>query len=158
MSSCLYVHKARGFGASSSIRLAARAVTTSLVFAGMLWLGISVYLVGSKGTETGVGDDFSPRFELAWSSGRDGRRFLGQGEVTINVEAYNRRREKQIADASRKLLLLAISLKSELEDTPASGLSLDAIKKAKEIEKLAHDVKEMMRIDIVSSQDRVEIP
>jgi hypothetical protein len=144
---------------SSSLRgFVAQLVTTCLVFACMLWLGVWEYSLTSRATERAAEVDFSPGADLAWSSfGMDGQIAVALGNVTINVEAYNRKREKDIADASRKLLSLAISLKSDLEHAPGSGLSRDAIKKAKEIEKLAHDVKETMRINIIGPQDPIGI-
>ena len=155
----LHVPKVHLFDASSPMDLLARAVTTCLVFASMLWLGVSVHSNLSKTTETAAEVDLKPGVGLEWTSAAaDGQTAVGLGDVTLNIEAYNRKREKDIADASRKLLSLAISLKSDLEDTPGSGLSPDAIKKAKEIEKLAHDVKEMMKVNIIDPEDRLRRP
>ena len=155
----LPVPKVHRSDASSPIDLLARIVTTFLVFACMLWLGVSVSSNVSKPTEMTADGDPSPGVDLEWSSAAaDGQTAVGLGNLTLNIEAYNRKREKDIADASRKLLSLAISLKSDLEDAPGSGLSPDAIKKAKEIEKLAHDVKEMMKINIIDPQDRLRMP
>jgi hypothetical protein len=147
----LLVSRAYRCNAPLPIGFVARLVTTCLVFACMLWLGISVYSVVSNATETGVAVDISPGVDVAWTSGAiDGQIAVALGNVPVNVEAYNKKREKDIADASRKLLSLAISLKSDLEHDSGSGLSPDAIRKAKEIEKLAHDVKETMRINIIA--------
>ena len=159
MRSPLHVPKMHRSAVPPPISFVVRAVTTCLVFACMLWLGVSPYMFNSKAAETMVGLDLSPGADLAWSSaGTDGQVGVGLGDVTVNIEAYNKKREKDIADASRKLLSLAIPLKSDLEHTPGSGLSPDAIKKAKEIEKLAHDVKETMRINIIGPPDRLRIP
>ena len=88
-----------------------------------------------------------------WLSGAgDGQVSIGFGAVKVNVEAYNKKREKDIAEASRKLLSLAISLKADLERNPGSGASPEAMRKAKEIEKLAHDVKETMKLNILGPQ------
>jgi hypothetical protein len=147
----LLVSRAYRCNAPLPIGFVARLVTTCLVFACMLWLGISVYRVTLKATETGIGGDIGPGVDLTWTSGAiDGQIAVAMKNVPVNVEAYNKKREKDIADASRKLLSLAISLKSDLDHNPGSGLSPDVIKKAKEIEKLAHDVKETMRINIIS--------
>ena len=44
-----------------------------------------------------------------------------------------------------KLLKLSVELKSEVDKSNENVLSLDVIKKAEEIEKLAHSVKEKMK-------------
>jgi len=48
------------------------------------------------------------------------------------------------ADANR-LLKLAVELKDSVDKSSENVLSLDVIKKAEEIEKLAHNVKEKMK-------------
>ena len=64
----------------------------------------------------------------------------------INVDGFNRQREKDIANDSRKLLSLAIALKAELDNSPDARLSPDAAGNARKIEKLAHDVKRKMQM------------
>lgn len=63
-----------------------------------------------------------------------------------NLEAANAERKKQIADDSAKLLKLATELKAEVDKTTKDELSLSVIRKAGEIEKLAHNMKEKMRL------------
>jgi len=63
-----------------------------------------------------------------------------------NLEAANAERKKQIADDSAKLLKLATELKAEVDKTTKDELSLSVIRKAGEIEKLAHNVKEKMKL------------
>ena len=46
---------------------------------------------------------------------------------------------------TEKLLKLSVELKSEVDKSNENVLSLDVIKKAEEIEKLAHSVKEKMK-------------
>ena len=65
----------------------------------------------------------------------------------IDNEAFNKHREQQIAEDSRKLLSLAIEVRAELAQTPGDSLPLDTVRKIKEIEKLARSVKEKMQID-----------
>ncbi len=60
--------------------------------------------------------------------------------------AANTERRKQIADDSAKLLKLAADLKAEVEKTSKDTLSLGVIRKAEEIERLAHGVKEKMKL------------
>jgi hypothetical protein len=59
--------------------------------------------------------------------------------------ATDAERKKQIADDSAKLLKLATDLKAEVDKTSKDTLSINVIRKADEIEKLAHSVKEKMK-------------
>ena len=62
-----------------------------------------------------------------------------------NFEAANAERKKQIAEDSAKLLKLATDLKAEVDKTTKDTLSMQVIRKAAEIERLAHDVKGNIR-------------
>ena len=135
---------------SPIITCAARIVTISCVFLCMLWLSVQASSAVTHATLRPVGEDLTPSVELAWSGPADGQNVVsGVGDVRINIEAYNKKREKDIADASVKLLTLAIALRAELERDSASETSPNTVRKAKEIEKLAHDVKEMMKLNMV---------
>jgi hypothetical protein len=72
----------------------------------------------------------------------------GQDAKDKDFEAANAERKKQIANDSAKLLKLATDLKSEVDKTSKDTLSLNVIRKADEIEKLAHDVKEKMKLTV----------
>ena len=61
-----------------------------------------------------------------------------------SIDAANAARKKELDEESAKLLALAIALKAEVEKTNKDTLSLSVIRKASEIEKLAHNVKEKM--------------
>jgi hypothetical protein len=54
-------------------------------------------------------------------------------------------RQKQLAADTDKLLALATDLKAQVDKSTKDTLSVDVIKKADEIEKLAHSVKERMK-------------
>ncbi len=54
-------------------------------------------------------------------------------------------RQKKIVDDTAKLLQLATELKANVDKTTKDEMSLDVIRKAEEIEKLAHDVKQRMK-------------
>jgi hypothetical protein len=56
-------------------------------------------------------------------------------------------RHKRMVVASDKLLQLATELKAEVDKSTKNEMSVSAIKKAAEIERLAHDVKEKMKGD-----------
>lgn len=61
------------------------------------------------------------------------------------IQAQNAARQKEIVKDTDKLLDLALELKSDVNKANKDTLSLDVIKKADEIERLAHSVKEKMR-------------
>jgi len=66
----------------------------------------------------------------------------------LSYSQANVERRKQIADDSAKLLKLATDLKSEVDKTSKDTLSLNVIRKADEIEHLAHNVKEKMKLTV----------
>jgi hypothetical protein len=68
-----------------------------------------------------------------------------------SFEAANAERKKRIGEDSAKLLKLATDLKTEVDKTNKDTLSLNVIRKADEIEKLAHDVKEKMKLTVGAS-------
>jgi hypothetical protein len=65
-----------------------------------------------------------------------------------NFTAANAERRKQIADDSTRLLKLATDLKAEVDHTSKDTLSLNVIRRADEIERLAHNVKEKMKLTV----------
>lgn len=71
-----------------------------------------------------------------------------QQTSTKDFAAANVERKKQISDDSTKLLKLATELKGEVDKTTKDTLSLGVIHKADEIEKLAHDLKEKMKLTV----------
>jgi hypothetical protein len=60
-------------------------------------------------------------------------------------------RQKQISDDSAKLLALAVALKTEVDKTNKDMLSVTVIRKADEIEKLAHNVRDKMKATVGGS-------
>jgi len=57
----------------------------------------------------------------------------------------NQEREAQLKRDTERLFKLATELKDYVDKSNENTLSLDVIKKAEEIEKLAHSVKEKMK-------------
>lgn len=57
----------------------------------------------------------------------------------------NTDRQKRLVEDTDKLLALATDLKAQVDKSTKDTLSVDVIKKADEIEKLAHSVKERMK-------------
>jgi hypothetical protein len=68
-----------------------------------------------------------------------------------NYAQANAERKKQIAQDTANLLKLATDLKAEVEKTNKDTLSLTVIRKADEIERLAHSVKEKMKLTVGGS-------
>jgi hypothetical protein len=71
-----------------------------------------------------------------------------QKDSKQSFEAANAERKKQINSESAKLLKLANELKAEVDKTDKDTLSIGVIRKADEIEKLAHSVKEKMQLTV----------
>lgn len=63
-----------------------------------------------------------------------------------SFEAANTERRRQIADDSSKILELATELKKEVDKTDKDTLSINVIRKAEMIEKLAKGVREKMKL------------
>lgn len=61
------------------------------------------------------------------------------------VSPAENERKRQISDESTRLLAMAVALKAEVDKTTKDTLSLNVIRKADEIEKLAKSVKEKMK-------------
>jgi hypothetical protein len=57
-------------------------------------------------------------------------------------------RQKQLADDTAMLLLLANELKAEMDKSTKDTLSLTVVKKAEQVEKLAHKVRDEMKKSI----------
>jgi len=68
-----------------------------------------------------------------------------------NFEAVNAERRKVIADESALLLKLATDLKAEVDKTNKDTLSLNVIRRADLVEKLAHDMKEKMKLSVAAN-------
>jgi len=58
--------------------------------------------------------------------------------------------QKQLAEDTKKLLILANELKAEMDKSSKDTLSLKVIKKAEEVEKLAHKVREEMNASLTN--------
>ncbi len=83
--------------------------------------------------------------QLPDASGRQ-----GQSDETTRMErearkAANKERQAKLKSDTEQLLKLATELKEYVDKTNENILSLDVVKKADQIEKLARSVKEKMR-------------
>jgi hypothetical protein len=70
---------------------------------------------------------------------------LDPNRVEKQEKLRNDDRQKRLVADTDKLLALATDLKQQVDKTDKEILSVDVIKKADEIEKLAHSVKERMK-------------
>jgi type VI protein secretion system component VasF len=64
-----------------------------------------------------------------------------QQPAQLSVDAASAEKKRQISDNSAALLKMAADLKAEVDRTNLDTLSLTVIRKADEIERLAHDVR-----------------
>jgi len=69
----------------------------------------------------------------------------------------NKKRQQDIRDETNKLFQLATELKAAVDKTNENLLSLDVVRKAEEVEKLAKKVKEKMK-ESVGPPVKQEIP
>jgi hypothetical protein len=113
------------------------------------WLSAAMVSAYTDTSHISILDERSQGEGLALIAQGGCQELVTDGPLRINIEAYNRKRERDITQASQKLLSLAVSLKAELDKDPGAELSRDAIEKAKAIEKLAHEVKDSMTINLV---------
>ena len=66
----------------------------------------------------------------------------------------NLQRRKQISDETAMLVQLTTELKTEVDNTDKDTLSLTVIRKAEDIEKLAHAVRENMKVAVKNEGGR----
>jgi len=60
----------------------------------------------------------------------------------------NRVRQQQLADDTAKLLALATELKAEMDKTSKDTLNMSYVRKAEQIEKLAHQLRDKMKASL----------
>lgn len=70
---------------------------------------------------------------------------MDQHRAEQQAKLQNNDRQKRLVADTDKLLALATDLKQQVDKSTKDTLSVDVIKKADEIEKLAHSVKERMK-------------
>jgi hypothetical protein len=68
------------------------------------------------------------------------------------MKEANKRRQQDIRDETDKLFQLATELKAAVDKSNENLLSLDVVRKADEVEKLAHKVKDKMKDAIGPTQ------
>jgi hypothetical protein len=73
-------------------------------------------------------------------------------------KAMNQKRQEDLKHDTDKLLKLATELKEDVDKTNENVLSLDVIKKADEIEKLAKNVRDKMKAQALEPMPSAEPP
>ena len=61
------------------------------------------------------------------------------------IRQANEQRHKRMLDDANKMVQLSNELKADVEKTQKDELSIEVLKKAAEVEKLAHDVQQRMK-------------
>ena len=116
-----------------------------------LWVGVTAS-VAQRGGAIPAPDPATGLPQV--QSGPGGQSSLGADEavrertakIALDQEkARNDDRQKRLVADTQKLLALATELKADVDKTNKDTLSVDVVKKADEIEKLAHSVKEKMK-------------
>jgi hypothetical protein len=109
------------------------------------------FLAGVSGTYSPaqLAQPFPPQQQPAPARPGEGLSPMGPS-ISPEIQAQQARtrnsdRQKQLVKDTDKLLVLATQLKQDVDKTNKDVLSVDVIKKADEIEKLAHSVKERMK-------------
>jgi len=133
---------ARSAGGSSNRRWA-RVLLCGLA-------GVALTVFAQPGQAPGASDRpfYAPPSAHPLPDANDQMEMRNQQAKQKSFEAANTERKKQIADDSALLLKLATDLKTEVDKTDKDTLSLTVIRKADEIEKLAHIVKEKMKLTV----------
>ena len=70
---------------------------------------------------------------------------LNKQQEEAREKGRNADRQRKLVEDTNKLLEMATSLKQSVDKTNKDTLSIEVIKKAAEIERLAHSVKERMK-------------
>jgi hypothetical protein len=106
---------------------------------------IGVVLISACTTRTGGGQMISASNPLYTDKMPPG---MSQPQIMQRLEQQKLRaseRQKRLEQDTDKLLALTTALKEQVNESDKNVLSIDMIKKAEEIEKLAHSVKERIK-------------
>ncbi|WP_183816181.1 hypothetical protein [Tunturibacter empetritectus] len=111
-------------------------------------IGVVVMMMGvSGGVSGGEPKQFTPpqRFPGQAHQPSDLDPTTDPHRLEQQEQVRSTERQKRLVADTDKLLALATDLKQQVDKTNKNILSVDVIKKADEIEKLAHSVKERMK-------------
>ena len=108
----------------------------------MAIVGVALVTAGSVRMS---GGQILPPQSLPWANQMPN---MSQPEIIRHMEQQRMRiteRQKRLVADTEKLVALTTALKEQVDESNKDILSLDMIKKAEEIEKLAHSVKERIK-------------
>ena len=143
-----------------------RSIGVSVATGGLMLVLVSTAWGPATGSGSGQGSGSGSGQGGGPASGSGGGRLgslTGQGGVPVTqmpgepdgslspqveeeqAKLRNTERQKQLVADTQRLLSLANELKADVDKSTKDTLSLDVVRKADEIEKLAHIVKEKMK-------------
>lgn len=111
----------------------------------MLTIAIVGVVLVTPGSGTFSEGQMYPAQSLPWSNQPHG---MSQPDIMRRMEQQRMRiteRQKRLVADTDRLVALSTALKEQVDEANKDILSLDMIKKADEIEKLAHNVKERIK-------------
>lgn len=116
------------------------------------WFGCCVVMACLSSTglmrgQSGVPQPVAPFPNPGRADGRSERDVASERMQEQVEKSRNSERQRRLQADTEKLFDLATELKQEVAKTDKNTLSIEVIKKADEIEKLAHSVKERMKGD-----------
>jgi hypothetical protein len=109
----------------------------------MAVVGVALVTAGSGRVS---GGQMLPASSLPWTNQMPPG--MSQPDIVRHMEQQRMRiteRQKRLVADTDKLVALTTALKEQVDESNKDILSLDMIKKAEEIEKLAHSVKERIK-------------
>ena len=117
------------------------------LFFGSSLCAANLYPIAAPQVPQSVQSTSAPKRTLPSVDGRDGdpddpNAIVRQAQM---ARLQNNDRQKRIVDDTAKLLRLATELKADVDKSNKDQMSLEVIRKADEVERLAHDVKIRMR-------------
>ncbi|HET9282850.1 MAG TPA: hypothetical protein VFR24_12905 [Candidatus Angelobacter sp.] len=105
-----------------------------------------LFCIAGLGLVMSAGAFLAPRSQVTTSPQIGFPQDQAQKEMQDRMmKEANKKRQQDIRDETDKLFQLATELKAAVDKTNENMLSLDVIKKAEQVEKLAKKVKENMR-------------
>ena len=111
----------------------------------MLTIAMVGLILVTAGSAKVSGGQILPSSTLPWGNQMPG---MSQPDIVRHLEQrrmlISERQKRLVADTD-KLLALTTALKEQVDESNKDILSVDMIKKADEIEKLAHSVKERIK-------------
>jgi hypothetical protein len=111
----------------------------------MLTMAVFGMVLVTAGSANVSGGQILPSSTLPWANQMPG---MSQPDIIRHVEQKRMlmsERQKRLVEDTDKLVALTTALKEQVDESNKDILSVDMIKKADQIEKLAHSVKERIK-------------